>query len=153
MLGLASVRRVRESGCIKGFAALAVVAAGLVLAGCGANHPKTLTGAAAIEGKIREEPPAFVTRGWTVSCVSRNCTLAWNDRVHDTHESWLIAQTVIASMDDPYYRPMRHFTLRISDRHTERLWSFACRVDYPKPSESDAHWPYDQCVQTVRPLT
>lgn len=128
--------------------ALAVVVAGFVLAGCGASGAKHLT----LEAKIREDAVSFTgVAGAKGSCVARTCTLTWDERVHDTHESWLIAQTTIASLDDSYYQPMRHFTLRIRDRHTKHLWSFACRPDYS--NRSDAHWPYDQCVQTVRPLT
>jgi hypothetical protein len=139
----------------RGAALTVVVAAGLVLAGCGTGHPKPLTGTAALDAKIRDAATSFTgVRGTKASCVYRTCTLAWNERVHDTHESWLIARTVIASLDDSYYRPMRRFTLRISDHHTERLWSFACRAEYPRsPNFSDAHWPHDQCVQTARPLT
>jgi hypothetical protein len=127
---------------------LAVVAAGLVLAGCGAGRPRPL----ALQAKIHTDALSFTgVRGTKGVCVFRTCTITWNERVHDKHEGWLIAQTTIASLDDSYYRPMRRFTLRIRDRHTKRLWSFACSADYL--DSSDAHWPYDQCVQTVRPLT
>jgi hypothetical protein len=136
----------RISHLTGGAAVIVAFAAGLAL-GCGAGHPKALT----LQAKMRQDAP-FLTNGTAkASCRSRSCTLSWHDRVHSVHESWLIARTTIASLDDPYYRPMQRFVLRIRDRHTKRLWSFACHQEYS--NRSDAHWPYDRCVQTVRPLT
>ena len=43
---------------------------------------------------------SFTAAGGKGSCVSRTCTLTRNERVHDTHESWLIARTTIAELAD-----------------------------------------------------
>jgi hypothetical protein len=129
---------------------LILLPAVLGLAGCGAAHPKPLTGVAALEAKIRDLPRD--TRRLTVSCVSRACTLTWNERVHDSHEGWLIARTTIGEMEDPDFFRMRHYRLRIRDLHTQRLWLFSCRRPR-NPDRTDANWPYDLCAQSVRPLT
>ena len=123
---------------------LALVAVHLAARDARASKPLTLA------TKMRQGAP-FLTDGTaTASCRSHVCTLTWDERVHDRHESWLIAQTTIASLDDPYYRPMQRFMLRIRDLQTSRVWSFACHQEYS--NRSDANWPYDRCVQTVRPL-
>ena len=133
-------------------ALLIVLAASLVLAGCGASHVRPT--AASLAAQIRWDGGPV---GLKASCTTRHtCTVTWPERVHDAHEGWLIAFGEVFGIDtDPNFHSIRHLNLRIEDQRTQRVTSFTCALKHRNVASADANTspPRDWgCVETQSDL-
>jgi len=140
--------------------AVAVLAASLLLAGCGASHATRTTTRATIAAEIRRDGGPFMETGdFNVSCPSRHaCALTYNDGVFDRWANWLGVRTQVWSMDnDERYASVRHLHITVIDRHSGRVASFVCilrhRDLHRKGTFSDnAVGLRDYCVERIHEL-
>jgi hypothetical protein len=136
---------------------LLVIAALLLLAGCGASHAKLAR--ATLASRVRDTAVLMGSgRDTKVTCGPHACTITWKDNVWGGRPDWLGAFAEVVDLEDhSQYPSVHHFNIRVVDHRRRRVASFTCAEDKGKDGiwgTGKAQIPKDYgCVQALHRLT
>ena len=115
----------------------------LVLAGCGASHPKQPT---SLTARVQADD-WFDGQNLMVKCAlaRHSCSMSWNASLYRTRSNWPTVLAEVSEFEDSFPN-VRNLRIRLEDPRTRRVTSFTCVVRHTfKPGSYP--WP---CVETVR---
>jgi hypothetical protein len=136
-----------------------LLAAVLVLAGCGASQHRALpqTGAALAAAVRTDNPGGMAPSKYNVRCRKNACTIAWNDGLNATNGWAVVLPTLVdVAVDVP---AVRQLVIRIRDSRSRRAAMFTCDPKIVRnataPASTNPHAAHNLpgCLEFDRRLT